>query len=213
MNSLKNKIQQFESNNTSGLDKNKNWDNILSRVHADKNRQNKKYLYLGILVLYSITSFMFGYRMGVDQHQTIHDQQLPERHDSIRIQERTVVKTDTLYVTIEKESTGLKTSKKIQTPKRDTFETIAPTLVLSNKPDTLVDEYKLLPTKQKDYYQEETVMQVVESNMISPYISKRTKKTYALPVFISDTTKIKEVRTKWMWSSQGLMYSSSVKRQ
>ncbi len=157
-------------------------------------------------------SFMFGYRMGVDHHQTIPDQQLPERHDSIRIQERTVVKTDTLYVTIEKESTGLKTSKKIQTPKRDTFETIAATLVLSNKSDTLVDDYKLLPTKQKDY-PEETVVQVVDSEKILPYKSGRTKKTYALPVFISDTTKIKEVRTKWMWSSQGLMYSSSVKRQ
>ncbi|MBK8621285.1 MAG: hypothetical protein IPN79_05865 [Saprospiraceae bacterium] len=212
MNPIKNKIQQFESTENSGLDKNKNWENILSRLDTEKKQQNKKYLYIGILGLCSILSFLFGYRMGVDHHQTIPDQQLPERHDSIRIQERTVVKTDTLYVTIEKKSPGLKTLKKIQTPKRDTFETIAPTLVLINKADTLVDEYKFLPTKQKDS-QEETVIQVVESNMISPHKSGRTKKTYALPVFISDTTKIKEVRTKWMWSSQGLMYSTSVKRQ
>lgn len=212
MNSLKHKIRQFESTNTSGLDKNKNWENIVSRVHSDKNQQNKKYLYFGILVLCSIISFMFGYLTGVDHHQTIPHQISPERHDSIRLQERAVVKTDTLYVTIEKKSPGLKTSKKIQTPKRDTFEIIAPTLVLSNKSDTLIDKYKLLPVKQEDN-PEETVIQVVESNMISPHKSGRTKKTYALPVFISDTTKIKEVRTKWMWSSQGLMYSSSVKRQ
>lgn len=212
MNSLKHKIRQFESTNTSGLDKNKNWDNILSRVHADKNRQNKKYLYFGILVLCSIISFMFGYRTGVDHHQIIPHQISPERHDSIRFQERTVVKTDTLYVTIEKESTGLKTSKKIQTPKRDTFETITPTLVLSNKSDTLVGENKLSPSNQKDY-SEETVVQVIDSEKILPYKSGRTKKTYALLVFISDTTKIKEVRTKWMWSSQDLRYSSSVKRQ
>jgi hypothetical protein len=212
MNSLKHKIRQFESINTSGLDKNKNWNHILSRLDTKKNRRNNKYLYFGIFVLCSIMSFMFGYRMGVNHHQTIPHQISPERHDSIRIQERYVVKTDTLYVTIEKESTGLKTSKKIQTPKRDTIEIKAPTLVLSNKSDTLVEDYKLLPTKQKDY-PEATVVQVVDSEKILPQKSGRTKKTYALPVFISDTTKIKEVRTKWLWSSQGLMYSSSVKRQ
>jgi len=212
MNSLKHKIRQFESTNTSGLDKNKNWNNILNLIDTDKNRRSKKYLYFGILVLCSILSFIFGYRLGANHHQTIPDQQLPERHDSIRLEERTVVKTDTLFVTIEKESSGLKSSKKVQTPKRDTFEIIAPTLVLSNKSDTLIDVYKLLPVKQEDN-PEETVIQVVESNMISPHKSGRTKKTYALPVFISDTTKIKEVRTKWMWSSQGLLYSSSVKRQ
>jgi hypothetical protein len=212
MNSLKHKIRQFESTNTSGLDKNKNWKNIVSRVHSDKTRQNNKYLYFGILVLCSIISFMFGYRTGVDHHQTIPHQISPERHDRIRIQERTVVKTDTIFVTIEKKSSGFKSSEKNQKVKNDTSETKTPTLVLSNKSDTLVGEYKLLPVKQKEY-SEETVVQVVDSEKILPHKSGRTKKTYALPVFISDTTKIKEVRTKWMWSSQGLMYSSSVKRQ
>ncbi len=36
MNSLKHKIKQFESTNTSGLDKNKNWENILSRLDTEK---------------------------------------------------------------------------------------------------------------------------------------------------------------------------------
>lgn len=212
MNSLKNKFQQFESTHTSGLDKNKNWNNIQNLIHSEKKRQNKQYLYFGILVLCSFISFMFGYRMGVDHHQTMPEQQLPKRQDRINIQERTVVKTDTLFVTIKEESSDLITLKKVQIPKTETFETMVPTFVTNYKSDTLANNNTTLQTQPKIYPKDSTI-QVVGAEIIPTITGRRTQKTYSLPVFISDTTKVKEVRTKWMWSSQGLIYSSSVKRQ